>query len=105
MTEPVVVPCASKVKLSITGDLAHLCPHVDEVDNGTVEITWTTDDGTLELHSVRAWLDGFADRVIAHEELTEELQMALDAIPGICDARVTTHWTTAGFAVTATGAW
>jgi NADPH-dependent 7-cyano-7-deazaguanine reductase QueF len=74
---------------------------VDEVDEGTVELAWRTDGGTLELHSVRAWLDTYADREIAHEDLTEELHAELAAMPKIDDVQVTTHWNTAGFTVTA----
>jgi len=101
MTIPATVPCASKITLSVAGPLIHRCPHVDEVDNGTVELTWSTNGGTLELHSVRAWLDTFADREITHEDLTEELRATLAAMPKIDAVQVTTHWNTAGFTVTA----
>jgi NADPH-dependent 7-cyano-7-deazaguanine reductase QueF len=102
MTEPTVVPCDSNVTVTISGPIRHLCPHVDEVDNGVVEITWTTGGWTLELHSVRTWLGTYADRVISHEDLTEELRVTLAAIDVLTDVHVSTRWETAGLAVAVT---
>lgn len=104
MIIPIVVPNASWVTVSITGPLVHRCPYVSEVDNGTVDITWLTDSQTLELHSLRAWLDTFSTREISHEDITEEIRSTLFARPGITNVRVTTRWYTAGFDVSASGA-
>jgi NADPH-dependent 7-cyano-7-deazaguanine reductase QueF len=104
MKAPTVVPCAAKVMLSITGPLTHLCPFVEEVDEGTITITWTTDHHTLELHSVREWLGQFADTTITHEQLTADIRTTLSRLAGIDNVQVVTAWSTAGFAVTAADA-
>jgi len=94
-------PCSSDVTLTISGPLTHLCPFVEEVDNGTVQITWRTRGQTLELHALRAWLDTFQDQKISHEALTDAIRRRLTQLPGIGDVRVTTRWHTAGFVVAA----
>lgn len=98
---PRTVPEPAVVTVTATGPLTHRCPHVDEVDTGTVTVTWTTAGQTIELHSLRAWLDSFADVRTSHEAITAGIETALQ-LPGIVDVAVETTWTTAGMAVAAT---
>jgi NADPH-dependent 7-cyano-7-deazaguanine reductase QueF len=76
-----------------------MCPFVNEVDNGTITITWEADGWTLELHSLRAYLSTFQDREISHEELTEEIRAELSTHHGINEVTVNTNWRTAGMEV------
>lgn len=82
------------------GKFRHLCPFVPEEDHGTVRIEWTTCGGTIELHSLRAHLDTYADVKIGHEALTQALRDTIGALPGIEDVEITTTWDTATMAVT-----
>lgn len=99
---PTVVPIEATVRLTTTADIQHMCPFVNEVDNGTITITWNADGWTLELHSLRAYLNTFHDREISHEELTEEVRAELSTTHGISIVDVTTTWRTAGMDVTVT---
>lgn len=96
---PQVVPEEAPVRVTITSAMRHLCPHVDEVDNGTVTLAWTCAGQTLELHSLAAYLQSFAGERISHEELTRQLQADLATLHGIADVAVTSAWATAGMAV------
>lgn len=96
------VPCESNVTLSATGNIRHLCPFKNEVDHGTVTITWTVAGQTLELHALAAWLDEFRDARTSHEDLTSDIATAIAILPGVADVRVATTWDTAGLAVTCT---
>lgn len=70
------VASAKRIKVAAKGSITHRCPHVNEVDHGWIEITWSTDDGqTIELHSLREYLDTFADQAISHEELVNEVHV------------------------------
>lgn len=90
------VPCASQVTASYTAPLTHRCPFRDEIDEGAVTVTWTTTGSTLELHALAAWLDGFKDDRVSHEDLTDAIGDHLDALPGITGVEVVTEWATAG---------
>lgn len=90
------VACQSGVTMSVTAPLRHRCPFVDETDEGTVHITWTTDGETVELHSLAKWLTWFADEAISHEDITEAIRAELAELEGITDVGVRTEWTTAG---------
>lgn len=96
---PVTVPIEAAAWLRTTAPMQHMCPFVDEVDNGTVTIGWHADGWTLELHSLRAYLDTFSDREVSHEELTEEIRAELSTIHGIEGVTVSTTWRTAGMEV------
>ena len=99
------VPCAAEgVAVRAAFPLTHACPFRDETDHGQIRLTWITDGCTLELHALRAWLDGFAADRISHEEITGDIQDHLAALPGIIDVRVVTAWDTAGAAVEVHGA-
>lgn len=96
---PALVPEESTARVAVEGPLRHMCPHVAEVDDGTVRIEWTCAGQTLELHSLAAYLGSFADERISHEELTRQLRDELAGLHGIADVTVATTWHTAGLAV------
>lgn len=98
-TKQLTVECGARTTVTATYPLAHLCPFVDEVDTGTVNIVWTTDGSTFELHALGAWLTGFAEKRFTHEELTAMIAAVLWNQPGIGPVTVVTHWTTAGAGV------
>lgn len=75
---------------TVSGPLRHLCPHVDEVDDGTVEITFF--GPAPELHNLATELREYADMKITHEELTKQLAARYKA--SVC-----TKWHTAGLEV------
>jgi NADPH-dependent 7-cyano-7-deazaguanine reductase QueF len=99
---PALVPDPFTGRVQITGTLVHRCPHVDEVDRGTVRIAWTCTGRTLELHSLAAWLQQFTDEPVSHEELTGRIRDELAALTGITDVEVSSDWRTAGLAVAVT---
>lgn len=94
------VPCTSAVTVTASGPLRHLCPFKDEVDVGTIKLTWTVQTQTVELHSLAAWLEEFSTLRISHEDLTDEIARHLADTPGLTGAQVTTTWNTAGMTVT-----
>lgn len=104
MTAPQVVPEDAPARITVTSPLVHLCPHVDEVDEGSAVISWTCAGATLELHSLAAYLGTFAEERVSHEELTHALQWNLGRLHGIADVHVATSWTTAGMLVQVNGA-
>lgn len=99
MSEVRTVPIEAHVRLSATANIQHMCPFVQEVDNGTLSATWDADGWTLELHAFRAYLGTFADREISHEELTAEVQAELSGHHGISSVTVTSLWRTAGMEI------
>lgn len=102
---PTTVDCPADVAMSATGPIQHLCPYVDETDNGTIAIGWTCEGQTVELHSLRRYLDGFAESRISHEELVDRVAHDVRALsPGLADVTVSATFGTAGFAVEVTSA-
>lgn len=99
MSAPRTVPIDSVVQMSATADIQHLCPFAEEIDNGTATITWQAAGWTLELHSLREYLNTFHDREISHEDLTEEIRAELSSHLGISHVTVNTSWRTAGMGV------
>jgi NADPH-dependent 7-cyano-7-deazaguanine reductase QueF len=89
------------VDMAISSPIRHLCPVVNEVDNGTVRIAWTTDGDTLELHSLAAYIGNFEGVTISHEELADAIHSDLSYPEGIAAVRVALDFETAGMAVTA----
>ncbi len=87
------------VVVTAVAPLVHLCPHVDEVDYGTVTISWRTAGKTIELHSLRAWLQSFSNVVVSHEKITDLIREEVSAPDGLVDVRVATQWRTAGMDV------
>lgn len=94
-----VVPESAPSRITITGQLVHQCPHVNETDNGTVTISWTCNGETLELHGLAQYLASFRGVPVTHETITEQIRGDLAAIDGIEDVTVSTTWTTAQLAV------
>ena len=88
--------------VTVEGPLVHRCPFVKEDDVGTVELSWVVTNGmTLELHTLREWLDAFVDVEITHEALTVRILEAVGAA-GVTVGQVHTTWSTAGMTVRVT---
>lgn len=98
MSEIQVVPSAGTVRVTASQLVQHLCPHVDEVDVGAIEIEWTAAGSTVELHSLAAHLTSYRDARVSHEDLVASIAEALD-LPGIADVTVTARFTTGGLDV------
>lgn len=99
MSRVLTVEDSSDVTVSVTADLRHLCPHIDEVDNGTVTIAWRVNGGTYELHSLAEYLREFKDSRISHEQITDRIRHDLSVVDGIELVSVETTWDTAGMEV------
>lgn len=99
MSSPATVPVEANVTMSASADIQHMCPFVQEVDNGSIAITWRAEGWTFELHSLRAYLNTFADREISHEDLTEEIRAELNGHHGLTIEAVSTTWRTAGMGI------
>lgn len=87
------------VTMTATAPLHHQCPFVHEADNGTVTITWSTCGKTIELHSLRQYLEAFRELEISHEELTDRIRYDLEGVQGIYALNVETTWETAGMGI------
>jgi len=85
--------------MTVTAEVQHLCPFVEEVDNGTITVMWRTNGATFELHSLREYLDGFKDSEISHEMLTDRIRHDLSAMQGVKIVAVESTWDTAGMEV------
>jgi NADPH-dependent 7-cyano-7-deazaguanine reductase QueF len=96
---PELTPTDATVTMRVKASIRHLCPFVQEVDDGHVTVDWDTDGWTFELHSLRAYLRSFTDREISHEDLTEEVRAELSSHHGIKGVTVTTTWRTAGMEI------
>lgn len=92
------VDSQAPVEMTVTAPLRHLCPFVDEVDEGTVTVTWAVDGTTHELHALADYLRGWKDSTVSHEEITDRIAHDLQAT-GLHVREVTTAWTTAGMEV------
>jgi NADPH-dependent 7-cyano-7-deazaguanine reductase QueF len=93
------VDSTADVTMTVSSPLRHLCPFVDEVDEGSVNITWQVNGATFELHSLHEYLDGFKDSELSHEAITDLIRHNLSVTQGIEIVSVTTHWQTAGMDV------
>lgn len=93
------VPIEADVRMTATAAIQHMCPFVQEVDNGTIAVSWRANGWTLELHALRDYLNSFHDREISHEELTEEIRAELSGRHGIEELTVKSTWKTAGMEV------
>jgi NADPH-dependent 7-cyano-7-deazaguanine reductase QueF len=102
--KPTVVPEQALVRVTVTGGVTHLCPHRDETDLGWVTISWRCAGGTVELHSLRGWLDTYSTSRGSHEAIVGDIAAALAALEGIADVRVTGRFHTAGLGITVEGA-
>lgn len=99
MSHVLTVPDSSDVTVTATGDLIHRCPHVNEVDYGTVTITWHVRGETYELHSLAEYLRGFKDADLSHEQITDRIRNDLSAESHIEMVGVESTWQTAGMEV------
>lgn len=90
---------SSDVTVSVKADLQHLCPHVEEIDFGTVTITWRVNGQTYEMHSLAEYLRGFKDSRLSHEQITDCIRHDLSTVDGIELVSVETTWDTAGMEV------
>jgi NADPH-dependent 7-cyano-7-deazaguanine reductase QueF len=93
------VPDDTGSRVTVTGPITHRCPHVPEVDAGTITVSWVCAELTVELHSLSAYLASWAGQVVSHAELTRQVLVDLESIDGIDLVSVTTAWHTAGLAV------
>lgn len=98
-TPPLTVPCDGNVTMTATAPLRHLCPHVDEIDNGHIAITWNIDGRTLELHALADYLRSWKDARLSHEEITDRIGHDISAVDGVELVSVVTTWHTAGMEV------
>lgn len=94
------VESAADVTMTVTAPVQHLCPFVDEVDDGTVTISWRVDGATFELHALAEYLRGYKDARLSHEDITDRIRHDLSAPPGVELLTVESTWTTAGVEVT-----
>lgn len=94
------VATADRVEVATTRKFRHLCPYMDEIDNGVITIRWVADGHTIELHSLAAYLDYWAERKVSHEHVTATVRDALSLLEGIAQVEVSTEWATAGMRVT-----
>jgi NADPH-dependent 7-cyano-7-deazaguanine reductase QueF len=99
MTNAQPVDCAADVTMTVTAPVRHLCPFVNEVDEGFITITWRVDGATLELHSLADYLREFKDSELSHEAFTDRVSHDLSLIAGVDLVTVQTTWTTAGMEV------
>lgn len=102
----VTVAAPHGIAMQATAPARHLCPFVQEKDEGTVTVHWVTEGRTLELHSLRRHLDAFAAEYsqteISHEAYTQRVHDSLTVqghLYGMHITKVETHWETAGMPV------
>lgn len=80
------------MKITVRAPIVHLCPHVNELDVGTVEMTFTGLEAP-ELHGLRRRLESFAGIKATHEAVTDILAQDYP------NAEIVTYWMTAGMEV------
>jgi NADPH-dependent 7-cyano-7-deazaguanine reductase QueF len=99
----VSVPCPAVVRVTVSADAQHLCPFKDEVDYGTVRVSWSTSSGqTLELHALADLIRRNRRVEISHEQWTADLADAIRGASSVNDLLVVSEWTTAGTTVIVT---
>lgn len=95
------VPCADVVEMAAEFVASHLCPFVDEVDEGAVTVSWVTSCGeTFELHALAAVVGSREKERVSHERWTADLADVLGAGAKVDGLTVTSVWSTAGAKVT-----
>lgn len=77
----------------VTAKIVKRCPYLDEIDRGTVSLTFCGD--APELHGLAEALTLYRNIRVSHEDLTRAL-----AETWLCS--VTTSWRTAGLRITCT---
>lgn len=94
-TLPVLVAAGAPATVAVTMDAVHQCPFRDETDVGTITVTWNAGADTVELHSLRAWLDTLDEWAVSHEAYTEHVRDTLATL-GVHVVSVVSEWATAG---------
>lgn len=99
-----VIPAGDGITVTATGPARHQCPHVNETDDGTITVAWTCTGGTIELHSLAAYLATYHDTRIDHETYVEAIRNDIRDHAGdlITDVTVTATFTTVDLTVQAT---
>lgn len=94
------VPCADEVRMSAEFTARHLCPFREEIDDGTVTVSWVTSHGvTFELHALADAIGAREGEEVSHERWTADLTARLAEVD-VADLAVTSTWTTAGATIT-----
>lgn len=80
----------------VRGPVKKLCPYRNEVDEGTVTVTFSVShrDDCRELHSLAGYLGSFEGASLSHEDFTRQVHADLAALS------VESTWQTAGLTVT-----
>lgn len=95
------VPCPDTVEMSAEFTARHLCPFVEEADEGTVTISWVTAHGeTFELHALAKLVAARQFERVSHEQWTADLASAVAAGARVSGLVVSSVWSTAGGTVT-----
>ncbi len=87
-----LVEAREPVRLVVTGPAVKRCPFVDELDEGTVTLTWERSRWLPELHAVALYLDSYRDLHMSHENYVA-------AVGSDLACHVSSTWTTGGLAV------
>jgi len=100
MSRPELVKVGSTATVTAQSAIKHLCPFKDEVDIGTIAISWACRGFTIELHSLASYLNSYAENAISHEDLVAMVAADLQTLgDGITVRSVTVRFTTAGIDV------
>lgn len=83
------------VEVEVIGYLSHLCPFRNEVDRGTITMSWVTAGTNVELHSLHDLLRSYRHVAVSHEEVTVRIADALTEC-GLKNVEVQTHFITSG---------
>lgn len=79
------------MRVTVTADATKLCPYANEMDEGTVEVTFEVHNSDApEIHLLGAKLEAAYGQARSHEEFTRWVAQSVGAI------RVVTRWRTAG---------
>jgi NADPH-dependent 7-cyano-7-deazaguanine reductase QueF len=100
MSFPELVKVGSTATVTAHAPIKHECPFKNEVDTGTITITWKCNGFTFELHSLAEYLACYADQAISHEDLVALIAADLQTVGGgVTIHSVTARFTTAGIDV------
>jgi NADPH-dependent 7-cyano-7-deazaguanine reductase QueF len=92
-----LIACPDLLSVTVEAPATKRCPFKDEIDTGTVTVVWNSEGKTLELHSLREYLDAFVDVKMSHEDFTAVVTAQLADLLG--DIQVWSEWETAGMKV------
>lgn len=97
-TLPVLADSGAPATVTVTVDVVHMCPFKDEVDEGSLTVVFEVADQTIELHSLKRWLDTLDEWKVTHEGFTFHVKDTLQTV-GVRVRRCETIWDTAGMYV------